>query len=83
MASNVFLYALSTCGHCKNVKEFLDNKEVDYAYTYVDKLEGEDKQTVIQEVKKYNPSLSFPTLIIDEQCIVGNKQQEIEKALEK
>ena len=83
MANNVFLYALSTCVHCKHAKEFLDEKGVDYDYTYVDQLEGEDKQQAIQEVKKYNPSLSFPTIIIDDKCIVGNKQEEIEEALEK
>ncbi|MFW6415476.1 MAG: glutaredoxin family protein [Thermodesulfobacteriota bacterium] len=83
MPENVFLYALSTCVHCKNAKELLDRKGVDYDYCYVDKLTGEERQNAIEEIKKYNPGLSFPTIIIDDKCIVGYKEQEIEQALEK
>jgi glutaredoxin-like protein NrdH len=75
------LYALSTCVHCRRAKELLDEKGADYDSVYVDKLEGQEKKDVIEEVKRYNPKLSFPTLVIGESCIVGYKRQEIEEAL--
>ena len=83
MAKDVKLYALSTCVHCKNAKAFLDEKGVDYDCTYVDRLSGEERQQTIDEVKKLNPNLSFPTLLVGDTCIVGFKKDEIQDALEK
>ena len=81
MADKVKLYALSTCSHCKKTKELLQNQGVDYDATDVDQLEGEKRQEAIEEVKQHNPSLSFPTLLIGDKCIVGYKKDEIEEAL--
>lgn len=81
MADKVKLYALSTCSHCKKTKELLQNKGVDFDATDVDQLEGDQRQQVIEEVKQYNPSLSFPTLLIGDKCIVGYKKDDIEEAL--
>ncbi len=81
MAKNVFLYALSTCIHCKNTKEFLDNKNIDFDFVYVDKLTGDEREKAIEEVKKYNPKVSFPTIVIDgEKIIVGLNKEEILEA---
>ena len=84
MANNndVKLYALSTCIHCKNTKAFLDECGTKYDCVYVDKLEGEERKKVIEEVKEINPSLSFPTLIIGDKVIVGFKKDEIKELLE-
>ena len=79
--ANVYLYALSTCIHCKNTKQFLDEKSIDYDFVYVDKLTGEEREKAIEEVKKYNPKLSFPTIVVDgDKIIVGLKQDEILEA---
>jgi glutaredoxin len=82
MSKDITLYALSTCVHCKNTKKFLDEKGVDYECTYVDRLSGDERQQAIEEVKKNNPNLSFPTLLIGNRCIVGFKKDEIQDALE-
>jgi glutaredoxin-like protein NrdH len=82
MAEKVKLYALSTCGHCKRTKELLQSKGVDYDATDVDQLEGQERQEAIEEVKQYNPSLSFPTLVVGDKCVVGYKKDEIEEALQ-
>ena len=83
MEKDVKLFALSTCIHCKHTKEFLDEKGIEYTCTYVDRLSGEERKDAIQEVKKHNPSLSFPTLVVDDDvCVVGFKKKEIEDALE-
>ena len=75
----IMLYALSTCGWCRKTKELLNELGVEYEYIYVDLLEDED--TAMDEVKKWNPRLSFPTLLIDDKCIVGFKEDEIREVL--
>jgi glutaredoxin-like protein NrdH len=79
--NNVMLYALSTCVHCKNTKQFLDECGTSYEYVYVDQLQGDERKRVVEEVKKLNPSLSFPTLLIDGKVIVGFKKEEIKELL--
>ena len=74
----VMLYALSTCGWCNKTKELLRELGVEFDYTYVDLLEGEEQDEAMNTVERFNPSGSFPTLVInDKKCIVGFKEQEI------
>ena len=74
----VMLYALSTCGWCKRTKELLREIGVEFDFTYVDLLEGKEQDTAMDTVERFNPSGSFPTLVInDKKCIVGFKEQEI------
>lgn len=78
------MYGLSTCIHCRHTREFLEANNVDCRYVYVDLAEGEDRARVLQEVKRYNTRLSFPTLVIDDgsQVIVGFQPEAITEALE-
>ncbi len=79
----IFLYALSTCVWCRKTKKLLDSLGVEYSYVYVDKLEGENRNKRIEQLKKWNPRGSFPTIVFnDEKCIVGFKEDEIKKELE-
>lgn len=78
---SIRLFALSTCIWCKKTKEFLSSMGVAFDFIYVDLLKGEQRSEAIAEVKKYNSSMSFPTLIIGEKCIVGLKEKEIKEAL--
>jgi len=83
-SGHIMLYALSTCGWCHKTKELLDDLGVEYDYEYVDHLHGDEKEKAIQEVSRWNPACSFPTLVIDnKKCIVGYKENEIREALEK
>jgi len=80
----VFLYALSTCGHCKNTKKLLDEHNVEYDYVYVDLLSKDEMGKVLDEVRKVNPQTSFPTIVIGEngeKVIVGYRELEILEAL--
>jgi glutaredoxin len=54
---------------------------VEYNYIDVDLLEGEEKSKATEDVKKMNPRCSFPTLAIDDQCIVGFDELKIMEAL--
>ncbi len=77
----VFLYALSTCGHCRNAKKLLDEKEVEYDYVYVDLLSKDEMGKILDEVRKVNPQTSFPTILIGDKVIVGYRELEILEAL--
>jgi len=80
----VVLFALSTCGWCKKTKRLLNDLGVEYSYVDVDQLKEDEKTEAVDELKKWNPKCSFPTLVIDdENCIVGFKEDEIKEAIKK
>jgi glutaredoxin-like protein NrdH len=81
MNEAVRMYSLSTCSHCKATKKFLNDCQVNYEFTDVDKLEGEERAAILEDVRKWNPNCSFPTIIIGDKVIVGHKEDEIKEAL--
>jgi glutaredoxin-like protein NrdH len=79
---NVKLYALSTCGWCKKTKELLDTNGLEYDLIYVDLLEGDEKEAVLAEVRKYNPRTSFPTVVVDDdRSVTGFKEDQLRELL--
>jgi glutaredoxin-like protein NrdH len=81
---HIMLYALSTCGWCRKTKQLLDDLGVEYNYEYVDKLQGEEREEAMRKIKAWNPSCSFPTVVLDnEECIVGYREDELRGALER
>jgi len=81
MENKIKIYTLTTCSHCKATKRFLDECSVKYEFTDVDMLKGEERQAILDDVRKLNPRCSFPTIIIGEKVIVGFKENEIKGAL--
>ena len=78
----VILYALSTCVWCKKTKKLLTELGVDFSYVFVDLLDGKEKAEAVNEVARYNPSRSFPTLVIDDTTsIVGYQEKRIREVL--
>ena len=77
----VKIYSLSTCSHCKATKKYLGDCSIKYEFVDVDLLEGEERKAILEDVKKFNPRCSFPTIIIGETVIVGYKEAEIKEAL--
>jgi glutaredoxin-like protein NrdH len=77
----VFLYALSTCGHCRNTKKLLDANGVEYESVDVDLLSRDEMSKALDEIRKVNPATSFPTLLIDDVVIVGYREAETLEAL--
>ncbi len=81
-AGKVMLYTLSTCVWCKKTKALLKELGVAYDYIDVDLLSGSEQESVVKEIKKFNPDCNFPTMAInDKKCIVGYKEDEIREAL--
>lgn len=78
---DVKLYALSTCGHCKDTKAFLGQCGVNYDCVDVDKLDEAEKKKVLEELVRISKDCAFPTLIIGDKVVVGFKKEEIKKLL--
>ncbi len=77
----VKIFSLSTCSHCKATKKFMGECTIKYEFIDVDMLKGDERKAIIEDVKKFNPRCSFPTIIIGEKVIVGFKEKEIKEAL--
>jgi glutaredoxin-like protein NrdH len=81
MQKPIKIYTLSTCVHCKAAKKLLNECAAAYEFIDVDLLAGEAQKAVLEDVKKFNPECSFPTIIIGDKVIVGFKENEIRLAL--
>jgi len=81
MSQPVKLYTLSTCSHCKSTKQFLNDCSIKYDFEDVDLLEGEERKAILEDIRKFNPKCSFPTIIIGDKVVVGFKEDEIKEAL--
>lgn len=80
---SVLLFALSTCGWCKKVKDLLDELNVEYDYIYADLTHDEEREELLAELKKYNNKTSFPTLVINEdKTIIGYSPDEVKELLD-
>lgn len=75
------MFTLSTCVHCKKAKRFMDECKVSYRFTDVDLLTGEERTVTIEEVRKLNADLTFPTIVIGDSVIVGFDEDAIRDAL--
>jgi glutaredoxin-like protein NrdH len=77
----VRLYSLSTCPTCKRVKKFLDGYNIKYELIEVDLLDSGEQWVTSKEVKKYNPTVTYPTLVIEE-VVLGLDEEAIKNALD-
>ena len=77
----VVLYALSTCIWCKRTKNVLNKLGVDYTFVDLDLLDHEEQVKALSRLATLNPSLSLPTLIINEDVIIGDDEERIYELL--
>jgi glutaredoxin len=77
------LFTLSTCVWCKKTKALLKDMNVAYVYVDVDLLGGADREKVLDELKSFNPRCSFPSLVVNNNCIVGYQEEKIKEALQR
>jgi glutaredoxin-like protein NrdH len=69
---SIMVYALSTCGWCARTRKLLEDLGIEYDYEYLDLLHGEEQDAVVKKMSKWNPKLSFPTIVINnEKCLIG------------
>jgi len=73
----ITLFALSTCGWCAKTKKFLDKLGVEYSYIYADLLPEADSEELKQELSRWNPQESFPTIVIKDKPVLGYDRDRI------
>lgn len=78
---SVILYGLTTCVYCKATKKMLEDLNIEYRAIEADLLADNERQEVIDELKKLNPACTFPTVVVGDKVITGYKAQEIKEAL--
>ncbi len=80
---HVAFYGLSTCIWCRRTRQFLESEKVEFEYVYVDLLHGQEREETVTTIKQWNPSVSFPTIVVDdERCVVGFKPDKLKEVLE-
>jgi glutaredoxin-like protein NrdH len=78
----IVLYGLSTCMWCRMAKDTLKDLGVAYSFLDIDLLEPAEKERAKQEIKKWNPQVSYPTIVIDDRdCISGFDEDEIREKI--
>ena len=79
----VMIFTLTTCGWCKKTKQLLKDLDVEYEYMDIDTLKGEEREKVRAELRKHNPRMSAPTIVIDDgkNVIVGYDEEKVREAL--
>lgn len=80
-SAKILLYALQTCSHCKDLKAWLTERRVPFRTVYVDMLAGAERNDTMRHLRRINPTISFPTLVLGGTTIVGFKKEEIQTAL--
>ncbi len=81
MNQPVRIFSLSTCSHCKATKKLLGECHVAYEFTDVDLLSMEERRAILDDVRRFNPECSFPTIVIGRKVVVGYNEQQILEAL--
>lgn len=72
MDKKVEVYSSPTCHHCKDLKDFLDEKKI--VYTDYDVSENkENRERVVEKSKQ----LGVPVVFIDEEMVIGFDKQKI------
>lgn len=75
------LFAISTCPRCQRMKAFLKERNVEALVIDVDLLGPDEKRRQYDFVARFNPELSFPTLIVGERTVRGEDYAAAEEAL--
>lgn len=77
----VKVFTLSTCGWCRKVKDLLKAMDVEYEYIDLDTLTGDDRERVREELRKYNPRISTPTLVVDDgkEVVIGFNEEKVRR----
>lgn len=75
------MFTLSTCGHCRAAKRFMEDNGISYEFIDVDLLAGEERKNTIAELTGYNPARSFPTILIGDRAIIGFSESKLREAL--
>ncbi|WP_231583994.1 glutaredoxin family protein [Desulfovibrio sp. TomC] len=81
MLPHVKIFTLSTCSHCTQAKEYLEARKVPYDSVSVDLTVGDERTQALDTIRRLNPELTFPTIIIGDKTVIGFRPDGIAAAL--
>jgi len=79
----ITIYALSTCLWCKKTKKFFEEKKVPFTAIDYDKLNDDEQEKLMAEIKKDGCNGTFPFTRIGDACVQGYAPDEFEEELKK
>lgn len=74
--ANIKVYSTPTCPYCKMLKQFLDEKKVEY-----NTIDISANQAAASEMVEKSGQMGVPVVMIGEKVIVGFNKEEIKKEL--
>lgn len=77
--ASIKVFALSTCPYCHQARQFLTDNNVPFDVVEVDKLEGQERNDTIDEVKRLSGGTSFPVVVAGDEVVVGFDKNRIAK----
>jgi len=77
------LYVISTCPKCHRVQSYLNQIGFEYDMIAIDLISREERSAIIDSLRRYNPSPSFPTLDLGDTILIGTTIDEINQVLER
>lgn len=75
------LFALSTCPRCRRMKEFLAGHGVQAVVVDVDLLDRAEKRRQLEFLRRVNPRMSMPTLVVGEMAVLGEDYEAVRELL--
>ncbi len=83
-AGEILFFGLSTCIWCRKTREYLIGKGVAFHFVYVDQLDDRTKHEVREWLRKWNPDISYPTIVFNnERSVVGFNEDDIDREIGK
>jgi glutaredoxin len=79
--SEILMYGLTTCPHCKKVLEFLKKSGVKFKVVWLDEIKGEERKKAIEEVHKLSGSYSVPVVVRGERWVLGYNPQKLKELI--
>jgi glutaredoxin len=69
---DITILTLSTCMWCKKCKAWLKERDIQYRYIDVDRIEFEEKSKILEYLRdNYESRISYPFMICDGEAVVG------------
>lgn len=79
---HTFIYALTTCAHCRKTRLLLEENSIPFTIIYIDSYPKALNKELSEKFKEYNPRGSFPTIrLTSGQIITGYRENSIKEAL--
>jgi len=79
---HTFIYALTTCTHCRKTRTLLEENNVPFTMINIDSYPKFLNKELSDKSKEYNPRGSFPTIrLTNGQIITGYRENSLKEAL--